>query len=1058
MIFKSTHALISTLISQRIIMRLSSVCFIMALLNISLLASSQDLEVNLKQQSLETAFKQIESQTDYTFFYQADVLKGIEKREVAVKGNLKQVLTSLLKGTDLTFIIKDKVVVIRKSLEKEKDQSAEEDPVKPVKGRIIDTNQEPVIGASVYVIAKETGAISDADGYFTVDVEIGDELRVSFIGYETQNVTIETLEPFQIVLLQSIVSMDDVIILGSRATPRTQLETAVPVDVIGPQQIASSPQAELGQVLQFAAPSFHSTKQNIGHGTDHIDPVSLRGLGADQTLVLINGKRRHASSLMNVNGTVARGQVGTDLNAIPMSAVERIEVLRDGAAAQYGSDAIAGVINIILKKNINKGEIVVRSGFLAAPPEAPSFLEQFNPYSDNPDLASTRGSGGGETFQVSANYGLAIGDEGGFINMNLNYLERNPFNRMDDYTIELFSDDRRGDPIAEFAAFNQSNPAAIAAYNARWGAQFGNAIVAPLNDYTGRRVSNVGGSGTTNAGLTYNSEIPINSKSTFYSFGSFNYRLGSAVGFIRRPNQGTRQSGLWPLGFSPHLDSDIQDLSLAAGLRSEFNGWDVDLSNTYGSNSFEWTIFNTNNASQGLESGTTFDAGGLKYSQNVINLDVSRSVDVGFPLNVAFGSEFRLENFEQRAGQDESWQNYGDTTALGVLKESGSQVFPGYQRGNAINRNRFNTGVYLDLEADFTEKWLVGLAGRYEQYSDFGDNFSWKLSSRYRVTDNFTFRGAVSTGFRAPSLPQKFFSSFTLQFITLPSGEIDGVNIAHLNDDSFVTRQFGIPNLKPETSTNVSLGFTTKLSPGLSLTVDAYSIDIKDRIGITGRFQGSNDPRFDEILTNAGLTQVQFMTNAVDTETRGLDAVLNYLTTLGQADLTLTAAANFTKTEIPRDANGNPVIKTGDFLQGFSERLFNREEVSRIEVAQPQSKIILGATYSYKKWRLNLTTTRFGEVQFIHPSTNPRANAWAEGAEQTLDQTFSPKTLTDIDINFTVSEALEFSVSGSNIFNIYPDRHSHSANYGGGMFAYSRRVSQFGLAGAGFNVKALLKF
>ena len=283
-----------------------------------------------------------------------------------------------------------------------------------------------MIGATVRIKGKPKGANTDAEGKFSLECEKGDVLIVSYIGYSTKEVVVGT-DPVINVVLTSGMEMEGVTVVGTRGRPRTQLETVVPIDVINASTLQTSPQTELAQVLQFAAPSFHSTKQNIGHGSDHIDPMALRGLGADQTLVLINGKRRHATSLMNVNGTVARGQVGTDLNAIPMAAVERIEVLRDGAAAQYGSDAIAGVINIVLKKNINKGEVRVKTGFLAAPPEAPSFIEDFNPYADNSDLASMRGEGGGENYQVSANYGIGIGDKGGFLNLTLNYLKKNPF-------------------------------------------------------------------------------------------------------------------------------------------------------------------------------------------------------------------------------------------------------------------------------------------------------------------------------------------------------------------------------------------------------------------------------------------------------------------------------------------------------------------------------------------------------------------------------------------------------------------------------------------------------
>lgn len=945
---------------------------------------------------------------------------------------------------------------------------------KTIEGKVIDDSGNEVIGASVMNVTANAGTITDIDGIFTLKTNDGDRIKVSYIGFTDQEFSVEAGQMEYLITLNTGLELETVTVIGSRGKPRTALETAVPIDVIGGAQLQKSPQADLAQVLQYAAPSFHSTKQNIGHGSDHIDPMALRGLGADQTLVLVNGKRRHASSLMNVNGTVGRGQVGTDLNAIPMAAVDRIEILRDGAAAQYGSDAIAGVINIVLKENIDKGSISVRSGFLAAPPTIGDELNNLitNPYADINGLAEpTQNEGGGESFQVGANYGISIGDKGGFANLTLNYMTKQPFNRMDDYTIEMFSanDPRNGDQVAEFAAFNQGDPDAIAAYNAQWvdnaannallpEDQRGRAIVNELNDPTGRRMARMGGSGITNAGIFLNMELPLSEKAKFYSFAGYNYRLGEATGFVRRPNQSGRQSGLWPLGFSPNLDSDIQDLSGAFGFKTNFSGWDVDLSNSYGSNSFGWTIFNSNNASLGLESPTSFEAGKLKYVQNTINLDVSKGLDVGFPLNVGFGTEFRLENFDQQAGEDESWQNYD-----GGIKEAGSQVFPGYQRGNAINKFRFNSGIYADLEAEFTDAFLVGLAGRFEDYSDFGSNFSWKLSSRYRLTDNITIRGAYSTGFRAPSLPQKYFSSFTLQFISIDDPNnpgqtiIDGVNIAHLNDDSFITRQFGIENLRPETSQNISLGMTARFGR-LSLTGDIYQIDIKDRIGVTGRFNGGQDDRFAAILEPAGLSQVQFMTNAVDTKTQGADVVASYFIPLENGSLKVNLGANFTITEVPRDGNGDPIIKTGEFLQGFGEELFNREEVSRIEVAQPRNKIIVGGILRLGNLSTNLTLTRFGEIDYVHPSSAEVANAWNDGALEIRDQTFSPKILTDLDFTYSLTEKIDIGIGGTNIFNIYPDRHAHSGNYSGGMFPYSRRVSQFGIAGAGFYAKANFNF
>jgi len=943
-----------------------------------------------------------------------------------------------------------------------------------INGTVMDDTGELIIGASIKNVTKNSGTITDLDGVFTLTANEGDLIRISYIGFTDKEFSVTEGQTDYRIQLTSGLELDVVTLIGSRGKPRTALETAVPIDVIGGAQLARSPQAELAQVLQYAAPSFHSTKQNIGHGSDHIDPMALRGLGADQTLVLINGKRRHASSLMNVNGTVGRGQVGTDLNAIPLAAVDRIEILRDGAAAQYGSDAIAGVINLVLKENNNKGSISVRTGFLARPPTISDELNGLitNPYADISGLSEpTQNEGGGESFQVGANYGIGIGEKGGFVNITLNYMTKQPFNRMDDYTIEMFAadDPRRGDQISEFAAFNQGDADAIAAYNAQWVDnaennaslpidQRGRAIVNQLNDPPGRRMARMGGSGITNAGIFLNMELPLSDKASFYSFGGYNYRLGQATGFVRRPNQSGRQSGLWPLGFSPHLDSDIQDLSGAFGFKSELNGWNIDLSNSYGSNSFGWTIFNSNNASLGLESPTSFEAGKLKYAQNTMNLDVSKELDVGFPLNIGLGTEFRLENFIQTAGEDESWQNYD-----GGIKEAGSQVFPGYQRGNDINKFRFNSGIYADIEAELSDAFLVGLAGRFEDYSDFGSNFNWKLSSRYRISDKVTLRGAYSTGFRAPSLPQKFFSSFTLQFISIDDPNnpgqtiIDGVNIAHLNDDSFVTRQFGIESLKPETSVNVSLGLTTRLGR-LSLTADVYQIDIKDRIGITGRFNGGQDDRFAAILGPAGLSQVQFMTNVADTKTQGVDVVGSYFFPLDNGSFKLNFGANFTKTELPRGNNDAPIINTGQFLEGFENNLFNREEISRLEVAQPRSKIIVGGLLRLGNLSTNLTFTRFGEIDYIHPSSAEVANAWNGGALEIRDQTFSAKILTDIDLTYSISENINIGIGGTNILNIYPDRHVHSGNYSGGMFPYSRRVSQFGIAGAGYYAKADFNF
>ena len=987
--------------------------------------SQQKLSIDYENVPLKKIINKIQDQTDFKFLYRSSEINLEKGTTLKVKKkSLDYILKEIFSGTDIEFTILDKQIILTKR-KKSKPERKILFQEKEIKGNVKDEDGNPLPGANVLLKGTSIGALTDFDGNFTLIVSDSNSttLVVSYIGFATKEVNIVDKDFVSVVLLTSSEQLEDIVVTGSRSKPRSLLDTAVAIDVIGAKVIENAPQSELGQIMQFAAPSFHSTNQNIGHGTDHIDPIALRGLGADQTLVLINGKRRHATSLMNVNGTVGRGQVGTDLNAIPTAAIERIEVLRDGAAAQYGSDAIAGVINIILKKSTDEGSIDIATG--------------------------TTYEGDGETFNFNANYGFGVGEEG-FVNFTTVYNTRQLVNRSGDYTGAIFGDERDNDPVAINAFFNQSNQEAINAYNQIYGANFGNAFVNPANDFRGNRVMNVGASAISNASLAVNSEIPFNNTTKFYANGMFNFRLGEATGFYRFPRQEARQSGIHPLGFSPKILSDIVDVSATAGISSVVKGWNFDVSNNYGTNSFSFTIENSNNASQGLASETVFEAGSLKYQQNVINVDLSKSFGEKVPVNVGFGGEFRLENYQQIAGQRESFAFFGDTTSTGTPREAGSQVFPGYRDTNETNQNRFNTALYVDLEADFTKKWLVGLAGRIEDYSDFGDKFTWKVSSRYKITDNITFRGAFNTGFRAPSLPQKFFSSFTLQFITV-NGEQQGVDIAHLNDDSNITRQFGIPNLKPETSISFSFGLTARLFERLSVTLDAYDIRIKDRIGITGRFASTADPRFAAILDPAGLSRAQFMTNAIDTETKGLDFVVSYRIPLGENSLTLSGTGNFTETNVTEDDQGNEIINTGSFLQGFESTLFNREEISRIEVAQPRSKIILGALFSGEKLSAGVNVTRFGEITYIAPNPNPVLNTLT-GTEEVLDQVFTPKWLTDVNISYDVIKDLKLTVSLANLFNVFPDEHTHSANRSNDLFPFSRRVSQFGLLGGNYSV------
>ncbi|MFT7030431.1 MAG: iron complex outermembrane receptor protein, partial [Marinoscillum sp.] len=557
-----------------------------------------------------------------------------------------------------------------------------------ITGTVWDTDENaPVVGASVIIKGSSVGTITDVYGKFNLTVNTGDnELLVRFIGYKQMTVDISSGSSFEISLESDLINLTELVVIGSRNENRTALETPVPVDVINVAEIANnSPQISVTQLLNYVAPSFSSNTQTISDGTDHIDPASLRGLGPDQVLVLINGKRRHNSSLVNVNGTFGRGSVGTDLNAIPIAAIQRIEVLRDGAAAQYGSDAIAGVINIVLKDQVNQLDINATTG---------AYISE-----------NSEGNMDGEQVQLNMNYGLPIGKEG-YINLTGNFDNRGYTNRMKEWEGTIFS--------------GYNNP---------------NYTGAPGDDITDSELTRrgltrsdfnmrVGQSAVENAGLFLNSVVPLSSDAEFYAFGGINVRNGDAAGFYRLPNQNRTVTDVYSNGFLPEIHSNISDKSIAAGIRGSVNDWNIDFSNTFGTNSFNYNIQNTLNASLEASSPTSFDAGGFAFKQNTTNIDINRYWDNVFEgFNLAFGSEYRVENYSIAAGEEGSYKNYGlgsyvvsntgDSTLivdgagptntvfdpLGRPRPGGSQVFPGFSPANEVNAFRANVAAYVDVEA-----------------------------------------------------------------------------------------------------------------------------------------------------------------------------------------------------------------------------------------------------------------------------------------------------------------------------------------------------------------------
>lgn len=954
---------------------------------------------------LTSWLKKFEVNFEVNFIYKSDLLQNIvvSNFKINPQQNVAQNLKALLTNTEIAFT---RIAAQSYALFKLPKLSI-------IKGAIYDQNKISLHQATIQIKQHNNGTFTNLDGNYQLEVEPGSyDVEVSYVGFKPIVKTIEVDYRDTLVLNFDLVNcsnLEEIVLVGTRFNVNSLLTKAEPADIVKQEQLEQNAQIGITQLLQYSLPSFHSTYQTISDGTDHIDPAALRGLGPDQLLVLINGKRRHSSSLVNINGTVGRGSVATDLNAIPTSAIEKIEVLRDGAAVQYGSSAIAGVINIVLKEDVDLTDINGMYGLAA--------------------------QGDGAVYKISGNYGVGFKKSSGFLNVTADFTRRESFNRSGAYTGTIFGNELDQNAAMVDAFFNQVG-------------------------YDKNRVMSVGSAEKTSASLFFNTEIPLAEKIKLYAFGGASYQLGQSSGFYRFPYQQARQSGIYPMGFSPQLQANIFDDAITIGLKSKQHPWQIDFSNTIGHNQFDFIVKNSNNASLGLASPTRAHAGGFSYMQNVTNLDINKSIQWRIPIYFGAGSEFRLENYKQKAGEESSWLRGDVLTSTGKLTEAGIQMFPGFRPENEVDEYRYNLGVYANVDAELSPSWLLSMGSRYEHYSDFGSRVSWKLGSRYTFKNRLTFRGAYNTGFRAPSIPQIYFSSRGFHFFSQGDEQV-GTDVAHFNNLSSATNQFGILPLAPETSKNYSLGFATQTLKGFSMTLDFYRIDIQNRIVITGRFSASDHPDFREILETHGVSKAQFFTNAIDTKTKGVDCSLQYRYHLQNGSLKFNLASNFNTTRIGRNADGSAEIHTPELLQGFESILFNREEISRIEVAQPGSKTILSGHYQSKKVEIFLALTRFGAVQYIHPDDGDPEN-WPinklTGKKESRDQLFRSKWITDLNILYHFDNHFSLSIGGNNIFNVYPDKHSHSGNISNGLFTYSRRVQQFGLRGAFFYTKMNYKF
>jgi iron complex outermembrane recepter protein len=851
-----------------------------------------------------------------------------------------------------------------------------------IRGRVTLPDGSALPGVTVSV--GDITAITDADGRYELMVPSRGIARVTAMlqGFQTRTVSADTSggDATQDITLN--VSFGQEITVGSRAIGAEQ-EKAVPIDIIPLEQIVSSPSTETNQIIQKIAPSFNFPRPTISDGTDSVRPATLRGLGPDQLLVMLNGKRRHASALVNANNTVGRGSSGVDLNAIPAAALQNIEILRDGAAAQYGSDAIAGVINLVLKSNVAPLTFSAKAG--------------------------TTTHGDGQMLDISADGGWGIGSSGGALVLTGEYRVRYETNRAGD------------DPRDQIVPGDAGNNA-VSQPNTHWGDSYARDSM-----------------------LFANFNLPLSSdgKQIFYAFGGYSNRHGSHGGNYRRAIQVQNWPQIYPLGFLPLIQPRIVDMSLTGGARGEAMSWFYDLSAGYGRNEFDFYVTDSLNTSLGPTlppNQTRFYAGSLADDLWSVNFDVSRPFRLGAlagPVNVAWGLEFRRDGFEQVAGEPASYIDGGFKDRGGVNPAPpGAQVFPGFQPSNEVDASRNSQSVYVDLEGDVLPTLRLGVAGRHERFSDFGNTTNGKLTVRYSPLQQLILRGSASTGFRAPSLSQGNFSAISTNFLLNPATQqLEAFQTGTYRVDSAIAQALGAEALEPEKSKNLSAGIVWQPLANLEITADYFHIDIDDRIVFSGNFTGA---RILPLIQPLGATAARFFTNAIDTETNGYDIVGNYQRALFGGRVDLSAAYSRNETEIVG------VVRTPPQLEGLGEVLFDRIERRRVECGQPEDQVRLMQSFGISGWTVTARESRFGEYCSFTALV---------GALPLDDQVYAAEWLADLELAYKWG-SYTFAAGAENVFDNFPDRNKvfrdgttvFTAQSNNGMFTYPSQ-SPFGMNG-----------
>ena len=829
----------------------------------------------------------------------------------------------------------------------------------------------PIIGANILVTPGNAGTVTDVDGSYSLRLDPGSyKITYSYLGYvsQTMDVTVVrgTNQTINVALLEDAISLGDIIIVGSRTAPRSSTTSPLPVDILSSNDLLSTGQNSFDKALQYRVPSFNTVQTPVNDATSLLDPYEIRNMGPSRTLILINGKRKNMSSLLYTQTSPGRGETGADIAAIPTDAIERVEILRDGASAQYGSDAIAGVMNIILKDDVNNGGVTLRTGITA--------------------------EGDGEMIGIALNNGAAIGSNG-FVN----------------YTIDLSKTElanRPGKVDAEGEA-------------ADFGADI-NDVKAFLNEFPD--AGNINGSPeTTVMKFAANAGKKISETAEVYGNAAYIYKKVNSFANYRTPYWRTLADFPYLLdffgvngryvGYVPTFDGDLNDYNGTVGFRSEKNGWIADVSYTIGGNEQTYTVTRSHNRNGTLNPDGTnkyrenspiiFKPGGTRFTHNVGNVDITKRLSDKF--SFAFGSEFRSENFTIIEGD------------LASYEDGGADSFAGNDPRNSGKFNRYNFGGYVDAAFDLTDDFLINGTARLENYSDFGNAFVWKISSRYKLADDkVTLRGSVSTGFKAPTLHQIYTQKAQYSFVPGQGIQVGGL----VSNVSREARLLGIPSLDPEKSTNITVGLGFRPAAGLSITLDYYNIAVTDRIILSTEI-GSTDAgntALDNILTENNLSDLSFFVNALDTRTSGVDFVANYRgLELGSGTLAINLSGNYTIQNERDGAVNNPRL-----VAEAGQSVANATQEALFFTSRPQYKAILGLDYELGKFLFSLNNTLFGPTKFKQ-----------SGLDENLYTEFKTSIVTDLGISFQTTANSTLSLNVNNLLNVLPEWEFKAENAAG---------------------------